>query len=89
VVFAAIVIRCFGLYTAIQGGFGAYHAHIIWKYSCVEFSVFTYDSKLCKIDKAVILRAVFHADDTYMDRREVVEIGVDADSLLEFMCVLS
>jgi hypothetical protein len=34
------------------------------------------------MDKAVILRAVFNTDVTYMDRGEVVEIGVDANSLL-------
>jgi hypothetical protein len=35
---------------------------------------------------AVILRSVFHTDDTHMDRGEVVEIGVDAVCLLEFVC---
>jgi hypothetical protein len=78
------------LHTTIQGGVRVYllahHAHILWKYSCAEFSLFAYDSKLCKIDKAVILRAVLHTDDTYMNRGEVLETGVDADSLLEFVC---
>jgi hypothetical protein len=45
-----------------------------------QFSLFAYDSKLCETDKAVILRAVFNTDDTYMDRGEVVEIGLAADS---------
>lgn len=47
-----------------------------------QFYLFAYCSKLCKIDKAVILRAAFHADDAFMVRGEV-EI---ADSLLEFVC---
>jgi len=32
------------------------------------------------------MRSVFRTDETHMDRGEVVEIGVDADCLLEFVC---
>jgi hypothetical protein len=56
------------------------------KNRAAQFYLFAYCTKLCNIDKAVILRAAFRRDDAFMDRGEVVEISVVADSVVEFMC---